>query len=46
MREFKLPVRQWTSENDKNTSALFYFISFEVLKIRCFDAKKIAFFWF
>ena len=25
---------------------LFYFISFEVLKIRCFDAKKIALFWF
>ena len=23
---------------------LFYFISFEVLKIRCFDAKKIALF--
>ena len=24
----------------------FYFISFEVLKMRCFDAKKIALFWF
>ena len=45
MREFKLPVN-WTSENGKNTSALFYFISFEVLKIRYFDAKRIAFFWF
>ena len=25
---------------------LVYFISFDVLKIRCFDDKKIALFWF